>query len=265
MAKMTPYQARVLRLMRDYALEIRHAARFPHFPGTLDLTERTDWKQAEQVRHAIRAEIKRSKILPATIKVLVQRGWINLEQETEHGMRIYWLTPVGTKAIEDLNDEAFVSTSQANKAISTDFMIDALKVRYPRERGWVCFTEVTFADTAAWNSRRIDVLFFNYWYSKQYKRIALELKRARSNFLQELREPEKRAPVMKMVNEFYYVAPKGMIKPDEVPDDCGLIEIDDNGICRMKKRAPFLGDPPPNWYLVGTLLRSFYDNTQQTT
>ncbi|KKL20633.1 hypothetical protein LCGC14_2453470, partial [marine sediment metagenome] len=34
MAKITPYEARVLRLMREYALEIRHAGRFPHFPGT---------------------------------------------------------------------------------------------------------------------------------------------------------------------------------------------------------------------------------------
>ncbi len=265
MAKITPYQARVLRLMRDYALEIRHAGRFPKFPGTLDLSERVDWREAENVRHIIRAEIKRPKILPATIKVLIQRGWIKLKRETTYEMKVYWLTPVGEKAIEGLNDESFVSTTQANTAISTDFIIDALRVRHPRDRGWCCFTEVTFADPASYNSRRIDVLFFSFWHSKNYQRIAYEIKRARSNFLQELRHPEKRAPVMKYVTEFYYVAPKGMIKPSEVPEDCGLLEVDDNGICRMKKRAPFLGDRAPSWYLVGTLLRSFYDKTERTT
>ncbi len=263
MAKITPYQARVLRLMRDYAMEIRHARRFPHFPGTLDLSEKTDWREAEQVRHKIREEIKRSKILPSTIKVLVRQGWIKLERETEWNMRIYWLTPVGTKAIEGLKDEDFVSTSQANNSISTDFIIDALTVRHPRDRGWIPFTEVTMQGTP--KARRIDVLFFNFWHSKKYKRIAYEIKRARSNFLQELREPDKRAVIMKYVNEFYFVTPKGLVKVSEIPEDCGLVEVDDNGLCRMKKRAPYLGDPEPNWYLVGTLLRSFYDKTQSTT
>ena len=255
MAKITPYQARILRLMRDYALEIRHAGRFPHFPGDLDLSERVDWQQAENVRHIIRAEIKRSKILPATITALLRKGWIKLERETENHLRIYWLSVAGERAIEGLKDEAFVSTAQTNTAISTGFIIDALKVRHPRDRGWIPFTEVTMQGTP--KARRIDVLFFNFWHSRKYQRIAYEIKRARSNFLQELREPDKRAVIMKYVNEFYFVTPKGMVKVSEIPEDCGLVEVDDNGICRMKKRAPFLGDPAPNWYLVGTLLRSF--------
>lgn len=263
MAKITPYQARVLRLMRDYALEIRHSKRFPHFPGTLDLSERIDWTEADTARQKIRSEIRKSRILPASIKVFIRRGWIKLERETEYEMRIYWLTPVGEKAIEGLNNEAFVSTAQTNTAISTDFIIDALKVRHPRDRGWLSFTEVTMQGTP--KARRIDVLFFNFWHSKKYQRIAYEIKRARSNFLQELREPEKRAVIMKYVNVFYFVTPKGLVKVSEIPEDCGLVEVDDNGFCRMKKRAPYLGDPAPNWYLVGTLLRSFYDKTQEPT
>jgi hypothetical protein len=249
--------------MRKYALEIRHSKRFPKFPGNLDLSERHEWREAENVRQVIRSEIKRSKILPTTIKVLLRRGWIKLEHETEWGMLIYWLTPVGEKAIEGLNAEAFISTSQTNTSISTDFIIDALKVRHPRDRGWLSFTEVTMQGTP--KARRIDVLFFNFWHSRKYQRIAYEIKRARSNFLQELREPDKRAVIMKYVNEFYFVTPKGMVKVSEIPENCGLVEVDDNGICRMKKRAPYLGDPAPNWYLVGTLLRSFYDKTEQIT
>lgn len=263
MAKITPYQARVLRLMRDSALEIRHSGRFPNFPGNLDLSERIDWREAENVRQKIRGEIKRSKILPATIKALLRHGWIKLERETEYEMRIYWLSPAGAGAIEGLKDEDFVSTSQANTAISTDFIIDALKVRHPRDRGWIPFTEVTMQGTP--KARRIDLLFFNFWHSRKYQRIAYEIKRARSNFLQELREPDKRAVIMNYVNEFYFVTPKGLVKVSEIPEDCGLVEVDDNGICRMKKRAPYLGDPAPNWYLVGTLLRSFYDKAQPTT
>ena len=261
MTKITPYQARILRLMRDYALEIRHAASFPHFPGTLDLIERIDWSEADQIRRTIREEIKRSRILPSTIKVLVQQEWIALKQETEHGMRVYWSTPIGIKAIGELNDEDFVSTGQTNRSISTDFIVDALRIRHPRDNGWLCFTEVTMLGTP--KASRIDVLFFNFWYSKKYQRIAYEIKRARSNFLQEIREPDKRAVIMKYVNEFYFVTPKGLVKVNEIPENCGLVEVDDNGICRIKKRAPFLGDPAPNWHLVGTLLRSFYDKTQE--
>jgi len=251
--------------MRDHALELRHSGKFSDFPGHLELSERQDWRHAQHIQGAIKDEIKRNKILPSTIEVLIREDWIYPHKIDQWGMNIYYLSDEGAISIRDLSDKAFVSTRKANKAISVQFMIEALKLRYPRERGWLVFTEVTFAHPKHKNSRRIDVLLFNYYYSKNYLRIACEIKRARSNFLQELREPEKRVPVMKMVNEFYYVAPKDLIKPEEIPDDCGLIEVDDNGVCRVKVKAPFLGDPPPNWYLIGTILRSFYDNVEEYT
>lgn len=74
--------------------------------------------------------------------------------------------------------------------------------------------------------RRIDVLLVSHKNSKSAKipreRIALEIKVSRADFLSET--DEKRGPWRRFADKFAYVAPAGMIKPEELPAGCGLIE-----------------------------------------
>src|SRR3546814_20793998 len=50
-----------------------------------------------------------------------------------------------------------------------------------------------------------------------------EIKVSRSVFLCDLAKPKKREGYMQIAEVFYYVAPTGIIVPDEVPANCGLI------------------------------------------
>jgi len=52
-----------------------------------------------------------------------------------------------------------------------------------------------------------------------------------------MRSGDKRAPA-----RFFYVAPKGMIEPSELPDCCGLMEFNADGVIHfsVKKEAPKL-------------------------
>lgn len=41
-------------------------------------------------------------------------------------------------------------------------------------------------------------------------------------------------------NKFYYAAPKGLLRINDIPDHAGLIEISSTGITTIVKKAPFL-------------------------
>jgi len=257
--KPSPYQARILRLMRDYALEIQKSE-FKRFPGMLVPSEKIEWPVRREIDKVIRDELKRNKILTTTVNALEKKGWIILHKKTEWGLRVYYLTSEGAESIKNLSVQEFISKSGINSAISAKFMVEALRVRHPRDRGWLGFEELVF--TKGWNARRIDLFFFNFFRSKNFQRIAYEIKRSRGNLLSELKTPEKHEPVMVYANYFFFATPKGIVKPSELPEKIGLVEIDENGVCRMKKKALHLGDIQPSWYLVGNILRRSHDEEE---
>jgi len=94
-----------------------------------------------------------------------------------------------------------------------------------------------------WTSlgRFVDGVAFNVWPSKHHIIIAFEIKVSRSDFRAELKDPSKRAAAVKMADEFYFVTPKGMVQPSEIPHECGLMEVGESGV-RIKLRPP-----KPDW------------------
>lgn len=106
----------------------------------------------------------------------------------------------------------------------------------------------------------IDAYVIAAWPSEQNKRIAFEIKVSRADFLNEMKKPNKRRPALFFSNEFYFVAPKGLLKPEEVPEECGLIEFDEtqreNYTLRTKVPAPYRESIRPTWNFVATLLRN---------
>lgn len=96
---------------------------------------------------------------------------------------------------------------------------ERLRLRYPEDKGWVTAEEVTLASKA----RRIDLYALNVWQSKRWG-VACEIKVNLTDFRRELDQPSKRKPFVDASNEFFYVAPVGVIPPDEIPAECGLIE-----------------------------------------
>lgn len=64
-----------------------------------------------------------------------------------------------------------------------------------------------------------------------------EVKVSRADFLADLKKPEKRAGYARFSDSVCYVAPPGMINPEEVPDGCGLLEERAPGQFTLVKRA----------------------------
>lgn len=103
-------------------------------------------------------------------------------------------------------------------------------------QGWAVLEEFTTTDTDTtkdWRSdRRIDVLAI-----RPAKRLdigpiellAIEVKVSRSDFLSDVRRPEKQAPWRELAHRHAYAVPAGLVTEGEVPAESGLIEVTRHG------------------------------------
>jgi hypothetical protein len=104
---------------------------------------------------------------------------------------------------------------------------------------------------------------------------AYEIKVSRSDFLRDMKQADKQDPARDISNEFWFVAPPGLIRPDELPSYAGLLEPEPlwemNANCRYVKswarwqeeprlaeivKAPQREKPAPTWPLVVSALRA---------
>jgi len=145
---------------------------------------------------------------------------------------------------------------------------------------WLFFRELRvgagFRNSAA---QRLDAFALNCLPHLAMKRVCYEVKISRADFLSELKSPSKRRIGMRYSNEFYFVTPKALVHPTEVPPECGLIEIGTFSVeerlhCAQRHAAVFLFDEPlavhcvrsvpacwrdtpgPTWQFVAAMLRN---------
>lgn len=64
-----------------------------------------------------------------------------------------------------------------------------------------------------------------------------EVKVSRADLLTDLRNPAKRAGYQALSQQFWYVIAAGIAAPDEIPEDCGVIEASDAGL-RVLRASP---------------------------
>lgn len=75
--------------------------------------------------------------------------------------------------------------------------------------------------------RRIDALMF-----EGKRTTAVEIKISRADFFRDTLA--KRAPWMRHTDRFVYLTPAGLVKPEEVPEGCGLWEYSEGRIVSVK-------------------------------
>jgi hypothetical protein len=132
-----------------------------------------------------------------------------------------------------------------------------LRARHSDQRQWIYFEECPVG-TGYKGAGCMDGYAIAVWPSEQNKRIAYEIKCSRADFLNEIKKPTKRRAALYFSNEFYFVAPRGMIKPEEVPIECGLQEVDPEGSghrITTKVAAPLRDTIRPTWNFTAALIR----------
>jgi hypothetical protein len=133
------------------------------------------------------------------------------------------------------------------RAILRKYLVD--------QAGWGVLREVSIDDLVQpsrgrkVNRRRIDYLLMRISRrsSPRHERIALEVKVTRADFKRDT--DEKRAAWFGVSDRFAYVTPIGLIKPEELPAGCGLMEYNPEAIfgkdvLKWKVIAPRRTEPP---------------------
>lgn len=121
-------------------------------------------------------------------------------------------------------------------------LLDAIHARYAGD-GWAVLEEVQ-ARTGV-EQRRIDALALSAYPSLGFRRVALEVKVSRGDFTRDVRKfREKHGDALAVSTEFFYVAPAGMIRKDELPAEAGLLEYGSADKLRVKVRAPVRASDP---------------------
>ncbi len=169
----------------------------------------------------------------STTKVLLRNAWI--EERDQSGY--YIISQSGKDILDLLSDRDFVSKPTKKPIWSTRDILDALNEKYRTlsESGydnapvWIYFDEFAHVDFWA----------MACWNSLNHKRISHEIKISRGDFLHEIKNPHKKDFGMKISNEFYFVTPPGLIKEEELPEDCGLIELSEGGKLAIKVKAKY--------------------------
>jgi len=110
-------------------------------------------------------------------------------------------------------------------------------------------TELAFCQGA----RRCDLWTISANSSAGFKARAYEVKISRADFRRDTAIKQREARLFS--DQFFYVTPAGLIKPEEVPDWAGLIEYLD-GTFKTIIHAPYRDKDAPTWELVVSLIRN---------
>jgi hypothetical protein len=101
--------------------------------------------------------------------------------------------------------------------------------------------------------RRCDLWTISANSSAGFKARAYEVKISRADFRRDNAIKQREARLFS--DQFFYVTPAGLLKPDEVPDWAGLIEYTD-GSFKTIIPAPYRDKDAPTWELVVSLIRN---------
>lgn len=118
---------------------------------------------------------------------------------------------------------------------------------------WALMFEV--GDATGTNQRRwADAVAMNMWPSRGLEIQGFEIKVSRGDWIRELKDPAKSAPIQKYCNRWWIVAPEGLIKKEELPPTWGLYEAKDGKI-KQAVQAPELEAVDVTRGFVAAMLR----------
>lgn len=130
-----------------------------------------------------------------------------------------------------------------------------LHKRYPAPE-WALMQEV--APATGGGTRYADAVAINLWNSRGHSIHGFEIKVSRSDWLRELKQPEKAEDVFRFCDFWWILAPKGIVKDGELPPAWGLLELRESGITQVVK-APQLAPVPVTKEFFASLIRRSHE------
>lgn len=141
------------------------------------------------------------------------------------------------------------------KLLNTQELIERLAKHFPSPT-YGFLTQVRSA-TGAINARTADALAMSLWPSRGLHMLGFEVKMSRSDWLNELKNPEKAEEIGKFCHEWYIVINNPeFIKEGELPPAWGLIVPSGNGMKIIKNAVYNQNVQLPDWMMLAGIFRN---------
>lgn len=144
-------------------------------------------------------------------------------------------------------------------AVTTGAIMVSLRERFAAPE-YSFFEEV--GDSGSSSRVYADGVAINMWASRGYAITGFEVKASRSDWLRELKQPDKAEPVITKCDYWYLVAPEDVYKPDEVPVSWGILSFKD-GQLREKRKPPKLEPKSITRAFVAQMFRRSNDKEEK--
>jgi hypothetical protein len=155
-----------------------------------------------------------------------------------------------------------VGAHKAQEMTSDDIHKALQEDLYPPGK-WVYLKEFRAgAGLGPFYERYLDAFCMEPFPSTPMRRVAIEIKVTRGDFAQERRKPMKRDAAMHISNQFYFAAPRYLLKEEDIYPECGLIEVSEDGCADITIKAPWR-DNLPTWPFVASLARRIEELQKQ--
>lgn len=128
-----------------------------------------------------------------------------------------------------------------------------IRSRYD-SKAWALFEEVRNA-AGFGATRSADAVAMSLWPSRGLHIHGIEIKSSRSDWMSELKNPDKSEPIMKYCDFWWLVADKNVAMESEIPKTWGFMVAHGNGL-RVIKDAPKLKPKPLDCSFVAVLLKN---------
>lgn len=137
-------------------------------------------------------------------------------------------------------------------------LIEMLRRKYPSPE-WAFMEEV--APRTGGGTRYADAVAVGLWASRGHAVHGFELKASRSDWLRELKQPEKAEPIFRFCDFWVVVTEKGVVKDGELPPTWGLLERRGNGLV-ISKAPPKLQAQPVSREFFASLMRRGHEQIE---
>ena len=179
-----------------------------------------------------------------TFRSFRKKGWIEPEDE---GVGTWRISPTGIEIALTIDLEAYKKPGRVK--VTANDVLKGLETYYS-VMGLIVIPEVSIAYGG---ERRADALVVG---RGNETAIAIEIKVSKQDYKHEIEDSEKRALALELSSQYFFAAPQGLIEPHEVPEECGLMELDKGGMIRVTVAAPHSRPSAPSWRLVSAVARA---------
>lgn len=150
--------------------------------------------------------------------------------------------------------------------VTSGYIYEQLRIRYPNTTNskgqWATAAEVRNFTGYGNNVRSCDFLAMSCWPSKGLHLHGHEVKVSRSDWLKEIQDVSKAGAFAQYCHYWWIVAPKGLVKLDELPATWGLLHCTAKTMLRVARPATLNESAAIDWDFFASVLRAVVDQSE---